>query len=345
MQFEGSMGVSVLICTFNGGRNLPETLSHLSRQRVSSELEWEILLIDNASTDDTAQMAVQTWINLKSLIPFKVLPEPRPGKNNAIDTGLLKARYKYAIICDDDNWLEENYVQTAFETISGNARIGMLGGRGIPVFEGKKPVWFDQFENYYAVGRQNLISGEVTTSKGFLWGAGAVINREAYFKLLRAGFSRIITYQKYPEIARGEDIELCMAIRLAGYKIWFDEQLIFWHYISKPKLTWSYLTRLAKEGASMGLILNPYRRLLNNSSPAVSTQPGWARLLLRHLYSGINYKKWTIALSASSREGQAEVLKLLNQWQYLKTLLIFNKKLDENAAGVALLAKKLRTQL
>ncbi len=183
----------------------------------------------------------------------------------------------------------------------------------------------------------------MVTSKGFLWGAGAVINREAYFQLRAAGFSRIITYEKYPQIARGEDIELCVAIRLAGYKICYNEELHFQHFISKPKLTWKYLTRLAKEGAAMGLILSQYRRHLNNPSPAAIRTGSWVKLLLRHVYSGISYKRWRWLLSAPGQEGNAEVLKALFEWHSLKAIMSFNKELDRISAGIGQLAANLRS--
>jgi hypothetical protein len=121
------------------------------------------------------------------------------------------------------------------------------------------------------VGAQNPVSGEVSTSKGFLWGAGAVLNKCAYQRLLRAGFKRFITYDHCPDIARGEDVELCLAIRMAGYKIWYDEQLIFRHYINAQKITWEYVTKLAKEGGIMSAILEVYQSRFYRKKPAVST--------------------------------------------------------------------------
>jgi glycosyltransferase involved in cell wall biosynthesis len=243
-------GVSVLICTHNGSRNLPETIRHLAGQQVAPDFSWEIILVNNASTDDTREVAGQLLAALMPHIPCRIVDEPRPGKDRAVDTGLALAHYQYVLICDDDNWLDPQYVQRAFEVMHSGEGIGMLGGRGIPVFESTPAPWFQRFEHYYAVGAQNPVSGEVSTSKGFLWGAGAVLNKCAYQRLLRAGFKRFITYDHCPDIARGEDVELCLAIRMAGYKIWYDEQLIFRHYINAQKITWEYVTKLAKEAVS-----------------------------------------------------------------------------------------------
>ena len=59
--FAVSVGVSVVICTHNGAKLLPETLAHLRKQQVSKGVRWEVLIIDNASTDDSASVARQCW--------------------------------------------------------------------------------------------------------------------------------------------------------------------------------------------------------------------------------------------------------------------------------------------
>ncbi len=335
-------GISVLVCTYNGKQNLPATLTHLSSQQVEADLPWEILLIDNASTDDTAHVARQTWQRLGVSIPFTIINEPKPGKDNAIDTGLRSAQYAYVLICDDDNWLAKDYVQTAFRIMQAHPRIGMLGGRGTPVFEVEPPVWFSQFENYYAVGRQNATSGEVTTNKGFLWGAGAVINRLAYRKLIHAGFRRIITYEQYPRIARGEDVELCLALKLTGYQIWYDERLQFRHYIADAKLNWNYVKKLVKEGAIMGVILRGYYQAQKKADTGNLQQHTWRSHLIRHLYSGKALKKYGYLLFRNSTEGNADYLKTLYYFQYTHALLTLNRKVDEINGHILNLASALK---
>jgi glycosyltransferase involved in cell wall biosynthesis len=299
-------GVSVLICTHNGARNLPATLAHLSGQQVRPSVPWEIILISNASTDDTVEVAGQLRDGFPAGIPFQVVLEDQPGKDRAVDRGLALAQYQFVLICDDDNRLCESYVQRAFDVMIANPVIGMLGGKGIPVFESTPPAWFGDVANYYAVGPQNQESGEVTTSKGFLWGAGAVINLNAYHRLLGNGFERIITFADYPHIARGEDIELCLAIKLAGYKIWYDEQLTFGHYISKDKLSWAYLVRLVREGGGMAGIIGIYKAALRQKGPARGRLL-WLRKFARQVLSP-QLLKWWWYVGTRHREGSTEYL-------------------------------------
>jgi len=50
-------GISVLVCTYNGAKRLEKTLAHLAAQVTNSTVEWEIILVDNNSTDNTSVIA------------------------------------------------------------------------------------------------------------------------------------------------------------------------------------------------------------------------------------------------------------------------------------------------
>jgi glycosyltransferase involved in cell wall biosynthesis len=281
-------GVTVLICTYNGAKNLPATLLNLSCQKIAPNIEWEVLLVDNASTDNSAKIAGEIWSRYGSPIPLKILRENKPGKDNAIDLGFSTAQYSYVIICDDDNWLKEDYVQLGYSIMNANPQIGMLGGKGIPVFEEDcaVPYWFNSFQKFYAVGPQNFLNGEIEhywPAYRFLWGAGAVINLEAYRVLQDCGFKRILAYEKYPKVARSEDVELSLAIWLSGYKLWYDERLVFQHFISKEKLKISCFLKIVKQSISAIHYLRPYQILIFTGTEDAPSKSFWWQYIVHHL--------------------------------------------------------------
>src|SRR5690349_3890945 len=119
-------GVSVIICTYNGAERLPQTLKHLAAQQVDKEIRWEIILVDNASTDNTAEVARHCWNGSSRNVPIQIFSHPIPGKTGAMQLGFTKANYDYLLICDDDNWLAANYVQLVYEIMSTMPEIGAL---------------------------------------------------------------------------------------------------------------------------------------------------------------------------------------------------------------------------
>ena len=95
-------GVSVIICCYNSSERLFETLSHLKSQKTNN-LNWEIIVVDNASTDDTFHVAEQMLRS--SGLQYQIVKEPIPGLINARLKGETVSQYEFLLYCDDDNWL------------------------------------------------------------------------------------------------------------------------------------------------------------------------------------------------------------------------------------------------
>ena len=102
------MNTSIIICTRNRARMLERTLRHFAEVCVPSGWDVELIIADNASTDDTA--AVVGDAKLKN-IEVRYLYEGRNGKSNALNASLVQARGQIILFTDDDvapakDWLE-----------------------------------------------------------------------------------------------------------------------------------------------------------------------------------------------------------------------------------------------
>lgn len=252
-------GISVIICCYNGAARLPETLRHLALQQVSPQISWEIIIVDNASTDGTGAVAHTEWQqhNLPG-VNFNVLSEKRPRKYYALQTGVAKAAHEFIMICDDDNRLNHNYINQAFQIISSNNKIAAVGGQGIAVSDGQIPGWFWPDQHIYAVGKPAAGSGDVS-AKGYLWGAGMVF-RKALYQRVNLDLPSLLLGPDQQETARAEDVELCMRFIMAGYRLYYDEALVFEHFIDSTRLTDSYRNKLLDAGSHEIRVLNLYRK-------------------------------------------------------------------------------------
>jgi glycosyltransferase involved in cell wall biosynthesis len=246
-------GLTILICTYNGALRLPETLRHLAAQQVPAGRAWEVLLVSNASTDDTLTAAPAQWAALGSPAPMRVLDEPRPGKENALIRGFDEARYEYMAIVDDDNLLYPDYIDQAARVMDEHPEIGILGACAEGAFEVNPPAWFTRFQAVYAVGPQAKKAGPLTGSDAYLYGAGSVVRRSAWRHLRAQGFEFSTSTKRGKVIVSGEDVELGDALRLAGYQLWYDPRLRLRHFMYKERLTWEYLRRIGQGTASSGL--------------------------------------------------------------------------------------------
>ncbi len=252
-------GVSIIVCSYNGATRLPETLRHIAAQKLDDSITLEVIVVNNNSSDNTVQVATQVWQELASNIHFLIIDEPKPGKSFALAAGYNAANFEYLIVCDDDNWLDEKYVQIVYETMLHNPRIGVLGGRSEAVFEVEPPAWFKEYEGAYAVGKQADRSGDISTSRGFVWGAGMVIRKKTWQDLIDFHFESILPDRKGKDLSSGGDRELCVVIRFLGYEIYYDENLFLRHFIPSRRLEWQYLKKLIFSFEEGELIFSMYQ--------------------------------------------------------------------------------------
>lgn len=259
-------GLSVLICSHNGAARIEQTLDHLARQVFEESISWEIVLVDNASTDGLEQKAVSSW---SSNVPLRVIREPRLGVTYARITGMNHCRYAYIGFIDDDNWASPDWVERAFHAIDSKPDAGAVGGANMAVFETEPPVWFERYSRNYAVGEQYETSGIVEKPDGMLWGAGLVLRNEAWQQLVSLGYDPLIQSRTGKSLMSGEETEILLSFKLLGWNLYYDKQLKLEHYIPCQRMTWKYHLRLRRGLGAASVYLDLYRSLLAWSQTGV----------------------------------------------------------------------------
>jgi glycosyltransferase involved in cell wall biosynthesis len=257
-------GVSVIICCHNSEDRLPKVLESLGKQADVDQLRWEIIIVDNASTDNTRGI-IKKYLEEHPL-PVKVVSEPEPGLSYARGTGMKAAQYDFICFVDDDNWIHERYIAKVHEILVRHADVGLCGGRGIPAFETTAPDWFETFQNAYAVGPQWTSSGYMTDEINRLYGAGMTLRRSAWHALESNGFSYHLTGRKGKSLSSGEDSELSVALQLAGYRLWYEPSLTFFHYMPAVRLNYAYLKNLFRAFGRADVVITVYYSFFNEFS-------------------------------------------------------------------------------
>ena len=184
-------GVSLVLCCHNSIIRLPETIKRVCEQQPHSQIPWELIIVDNASSDETFQLAK----NLTQSAPFDctVVTEKTIGLCNARVRGIAESRYEFISFIDDDNWICSDWVQNVYEIMSSSSDVGACGGISESAFDSVSPSWFESVHNSYAVGKQCSSTGYVPASRGYLWGAGLTIRRTAWNNLTSKGFSFMLS--------------------------------------------------------------------------------------------------------------------------------------------------------
>jgi len=275
-------GVTVAICCHNSAARLPETLKHLAAQQPAHEISWEVLVIDNASTDNTATVALESWAANAS-VPLRVAVEPQPGLSHARVKAFHEARHDIISFIDDDNWVSSDWVLLVNKFFEQHPEVGAVGGCGAPVFENNQvPSWFKWLNKSYAAGPQYENSGDITDmTTSLLWGAGFSMRSKIFTELEARGFQFMCTGRLGNLLTAGEDVELCHAIRALGWRLYYLSALRYQHFIPAARLTWPYLRNLYRGAGRGAVYINIIRTATDETtSPA---ERSWVLQALRLL--------------------------------------------------------------
>ena len=284
-------GVSVIICCYNSSSRIVPTLEHLLKQKVSDNISWEVVIVNNASKDDTVEAAKEIWKRNQVTIPLSMVEQPIPGLSYAREKGIEKSTYEYLLFCDDDNWLDENYVSNVFNIMKENECIGALGGQGIPYFETDPPKSILKYACTYATGPQGAGTGEV--GYPLVYGAGCTYRKSAILKLFNSGFKYQLTGRSGNVLMCGEDHELCYALFLSGYKIWASDTLTFYHFIPKSRISVEYVKRNILGISLSSFVLLTYKLLIANEErerPQYKSKWEWL-VMVKGIFLVKNYFK------------------------------------------------------
>ena len=254
--------ISVIICCYNSATRLLLVLEYLSRQETAEDFNWEIIVVDNNCIDNTAAIALEHWRKYGLRSNLSVVKETKSGLCYAREAGVKAALYDIIIFCDDDNLLAPNYLNYAHELVTNTAAKGykIWGGKINAYFdkETEVPEWFENEKSNYVVGKQAEQTGDIS-ARGFLWGAGMVILKEAFTYIINKKFPILLKDRTGDILSSGGDSEICLRILIAGYKLYYDENLVLQHYVTKNKLTPSYNASLIKGFIDANTILNKYK--------------------------------------------------------------------------------------
>jgi glycosyltransferase involved in cell wall biosynthesis len=240
-----------------------------------------VLVVDNASTDGSAEVARRCW-PADASAALRVVSEPALGLSNARRRAFSSARYELVSFVDDDNWVDPDWAATAEGVMAEHPDAGACGGQVSAALSAPAPGWFARYQESYAVGRQSNVDGPVPDSRGYLWGAGLTVRKSAWEQLRAAGFRWLCTDRRGRRLSSGGDSELCFALRLAGWQLWYSERLRLQHSIPEHRLTWRYLRRLHRGVGASSVWPQLYFAALeaHPEHPRHDPRLGWSRRVL-----------------------------------------------------------------
>jgi glycosyltransferase involved in cell wall biosynthesis len=253
------MKLSVIICTYNGGARLGEVLHCLSMQQRIDHGTWELLIVDNASTDGTSELLPQLAQAFPATV--RLLNESTPGKAHALRTAFQSASGEYFCIVDDDNLLDPDYLANGVQFLEGHSDAALIAGRTVPKFPDNVSPPAD-FEDRYAAFLACRDKGEQ-----LIWGETPAGAGQMGRTFLMRGIYQHIGTRLEDRIGEGvgccEDLEKGEICKRLGWRTAHVPTLRLQHVMSARRLTPDYIDDLT----CAAILTGPWLRLLADRHP------------------------------------------------------------------------------
>ncbi|MFK0735200.1 MAG: hormogonium polysaccharide biosynthesis glycosyltransferase HpsE [Gloeotrichia echinulata GP01] len=231
---------TVAIPTFNGANRLPELLERLRNQANTENLSWEIIVVDNNSTDNTAKLVQSYQENWPYPYPLKYCLETKQGAGYARKRAVQAAKGKFIGFLDDDNYPELNWVAAAYDFGKNYPQVGAFASQIHPQWEVEPPENFQRLAPFLAITeRGNLPLLYKPTQKLLPPSAGLVVRRQAWLESVPNQL--ILTGRVAGNMLTSEDLEMLIYIQKAGWEIWYNPDMEIYHKIPSWRLQKEYL--------------------------------------------------------------------------------------------------------
>jgi glycosyltransferase involved in cell wall biosynthesis len=243
------MDISVIVCTWNRSQTLAGVLESLAASVVPSSIEWEVVVVDNHSSDDTRTVC-ESFLE-RHPGRFRYLYEEQQGKSYALNAGIRHARGEILAFTDDDVTVDPHWVAQIYETFQQFDCAG-VAGRIVALWTCQQPSWIDLDGPY----RHEAYGGIVRFEKGDVpcelncTAAGANFAfRKAMFE--KYGLFRLDLSGNHADSRRtgdllgGEDTEFCRRLLNAGEKLMYAPAAVVHHPVEHYRLNKQYLRAFA----------------------------------------------------------------------------------------------------
>ena len=236
------MDFTVIVCTYNRAGNLPRCLSALARQRGAENIDWEVLVVDNNSTDDTPAMVTKLAAELP--IAVRYARETEQGLNYARNTGIRESTGTYFSYVDDDIEVSPDWLASLYGNFVANDA-DAVGGRIHLDPSVSLPKWICDDDTKGFLGFQDFGDEpfRMDGNSRYPYGGNMAFNRRVverigYFnpKLGRKGEGK-----KRSELFKGAETDYFHRLAAAGEaRIFYEPNAIVYHQVQPFQLQKKY---------------------------------------------------------------------------------------------------------
>ena len=236
------MKVSVILCTYNRCQYLRDVLDSLTRSVLPPTVEWEVLVVDNNSSDETPVVVNEFLDRFPG--HFRCILEPRQGKSVALNTGVRESRGDILAFLDDDVTVEPTWLWSLTKVLENGEWAG-TGGRTLLAEKFLPPPWLS-LSGPHSLGGVLAAQFDLGDKPCELsdppYGANMAFRRQMFEKF---GFFRTDMGPSADGVIPrpNEDTEFGRRLMAAGERLIYEPGAVVYHPVSRHRLRKDYFLK------------------------------------------------------------------------------------------------------
>ena len=238
-----TVDITVAICTYNGVDRIGKVLDQLGLQTAVDHIRWEIVVVDNNSTDNLQQKIVEYQTQLFSADTLRYCFEAQQGAAFARIHAIQTARGQLVAFLDDDTVPAATWLASVYTFSQTHPQAGAFAGQIHGDFAVEPDPEFQPLAIYLAIVERGPTPHIYTVKKRVLPpSAGLVVQRQVWLDHVPA--SPTLSGRNGKSMVASEDIEVLAHIQNAGWDIWYNPEMHIYHQIPAWRLERDYLIKL-----------------------------------------------------------------------------------------------------
>lgn len=233
---------SIVVCTYNRATSLRLTLDALDAQLTPADFEWELVVVDNNSTDATP--AVVDDFAATARVRVRTIFVAEQGLSHARNAGVAHSEGHIVGFTDDDVHPAPDWV-ARIAAVMHERGADIIGGRILAAWRQSPPPWLEHRSSLHGalaimehMTPVHVLNPHATPG---IWGANMAFRREVFDKVGLFDTRRGLVGTT---LHRGEEIDLVTRALAAGYRAVYDPSVVVSHRIGADRMRVGYLSRL-----------------------------------------------------------------------------------------------------
>ncbi len=231
------MDITIAIPTYNGAARLPEVLQQLQRQVNIENITWEILVVDNNSSDNIREVINHYQILLPRL---RYCQELRQGAGFARHQAFKEAQGELVAFLDDDTIPDLGWVRAVADFAQTHPQAGAYGSQIHADYAVPPPPNFDRIAPFLAITERGDIPLLYRKDNRLLPpSAGLVVRKSVWQQYVPAEMT--LNGRVEGNMLTSEDLEMLSYIQASPWQIWYNPAMEITHKIPAARLEKKYL--------------------------------------------------------------------------------------------------------